>query len=208
MKFFVRVSVLLSMLLLSGCSDAWCWPFDCSSSKSSSGVVDDSTDVAAEDPYDNQIPGGSGTTSSPPADFDLSKVTWLHTDVSSWPVTSTLSISIKNGTMCLNFSGTSTWPTAKILHTNGTRYIQVNANPWVFVSQAGKWYGGTWEWMTPNGNCKPISKVEGGHIKQAPLKNWEPRSGDKLYFMVSSIARGANLNNYKARTNVVEVAWP
>ena len=135
--------------------------------------------------------------SGTPTEFDLSKVTWLHTDVSSWPVTSTLSISIKNGTMCLNFSGTSTWPTAKILHTNGTRYIQVNANPWVFVNQAGKWYGGTWEWMTPNGNCKPISKIEGGHIKQAPLTNWEPRSGDKLYFMVSSIARGANLNNYK-----------
>ena len=203
MKFFVRASALLSMLLLSGCSDVWCWPFDCSSSKSSSGVVDDSTNGTDEDPYDNQIGGGSGTS-----EFDLSKVTWLHTDVSSWPVTSTLSISIKNGTMCLNFSGTSTWPTAKILHTNGTRYIQVNANPWVFVSQAGKWYGGTWEWMKPNGNCKPIRKIEGGHIKQAPLKNWEPRSGDKLYFMVSSIARGANLNNYKARTNVVEVTWP
>ena len=199
MKFVVRASVLLSMLLLSGCSDGWCWPFDCSSSKSSSGVVDDNSDDSDSD---------DTTTDPNPTEFNLNKVTWLHTDVSSWPVTSTLSISIKNGTMCLNFSGTSTWPTAKILHTNGTRYIQVNANPWVFVSQAGKWYGGTWEWMTPNGNCKPISKIEGGHIKQAPLTNWEPRSGDKLYFMVSSIARGANLNNYKARTNVVEVTWP
>ena len=199
MKFFVRASVLLLMLLLSGCSDVWCWPFDCSSSKSSSGVVDDNSDDSDSD---------DTTTDPNPTEFNLDKVTWLHTNVSSWPVTSTLSISIKNGTMCLNFSGTSTWPTAKILHTDGTRYIQVNANPWVFVSQAGKWYGGTWEWMTPNGNCKPISKVEGGHIKQAPLKNWEPRSGDKLYFMVSSIARGANLNNYKARTNVVEVTWP
>ena len=199
MKFVVRASVLLSMLLLSGCSDGWCWPFDCSSSKSSSGVVDDNSDDSDSD---------DTTTDPNPTEFNLNKVTWLHTDVSSWPVTSTLSISIKNGTMCLNFSGTSTWPTAKILHTNGTRYIQVNANPWVFVNQAGKWYGGTWEWMTPNGNCKPISKIEGGHIKQAPLTNWEPRSGDKLYFMVSSIARGANLNNYKARTNVVEVTWP
>ena len=199
MKFVVRASVLLSMLLLSGCSDGWCWPFDCSSSKSSSGVVDDNSDDSDSD---------DTTTDPNPTEFNLNKVTWLHTNVSSWPVTSTLSISIKNGTMCLNFSGTSTWPTAKILHTNGTRYIQVNANPWVFVNQAGKWYGGTWEWMTPNGNCKPISKIEGGHIKQAPLTNWEPRSGDKLYFMVSSIARGANLNNYKARTNVVEVTWP
>jgi hypothetical protein len=26
--------------------------------------------------------------------------------------------------------------------------------------------------------------------------------------MVSSIARGANLNNYQARTNAVSVTWP
>ena len=72
MKFFVRASALLSMLLLSGCSDVWCWPFDCSSSKSSSGVVDDSAnvaadvaaDVAAENPFDNQIGGAYGTTAS------------------------------------------------------------------------------------------------------------------------------------------------
>ena len=64
MKFFVRASILLSMLLLSGCSDGWCWPFDCSSSKSSSGVVDDSANVAAENPFDNQIGGAFGTTAS------------------------------------------------------------------------------------------------------------------------------------------------
>jgi hypothetical protein len=58
-KIFVRASVLLAILLLSGCSDGWCWPFECSSSKSSSGVVDDSTNVAP----DNQI-GGGATTSS------------------------------------------------------------------------------------------------------------------------------------------------
>jgi hypothetical protein len=66
-KFFVRASILLSMLLLSGCSDGWCWPFECSSSKSSSGVVDDSAgsaNVAAENPFDNQIGGAFGTTAS------------------------------------------------------------------------------------------------------------------------------------------------
>ena len=51
--------------------------------------------------------------------------------------------------------------------------------------------------------------VEGGHIKQPGLANWEgPVSGETYYFMVSSIARGANLNNYQARTNVVSVVWP
>jgi hypothetical protein len=186
-KFFVRASVLLSMLLLSGCSDVWCWPFDCSSSKSSSGVVDDNTDGA---------------------EFDLSKVTWLHTDVSSWPVTHNLTVDIGGGVICMNFGGTTAWPSAQIDHTSGAYKINVNANPWVFVYQNDQWYGGTWEWMTPNGNCKNITSVEGGHIKQPPLVGWDPTPGETLYFMVSSIARGANLNNYQARTNVVKVIWP
>ncbi len=221
MVIMLRLGVLLAVVLsLSGCSDMWCWPFECSSSKSSSGVADTSTttttstsDTTATSTSDTTATSTSDTTTttstdSSPSEFDLSKVTWLHTDVSSWPVTSTLTVSISNGTMCLNFSGTSTWPTAQILHTNGTHNINVNANPWVFVSVGGKWYGGTWEWMTPNGNCKPLSKIEGGHIKRAPLTDWNPKTGDTLYFMVSSLARGANLNNYHGRTNVVKVTWP
>jgi len=38
MKHIARLTLLMSILLLSGCSDFWCWPFDCSSSNSSSGV--------------------------------------------------------------------------------------------------------------------------------------------------------------------------
>ena len=197
MKILARIGVLLAITLpLSGCSDGWCWPFECSSSNSSSGVVDDDT-----------------TTTIPPDDsndsFDLSKVTWLHTDVSKWPVTHNLKVNISAGTICMEWGGTSTWPTATIRHTDGTRDIKVNANPWVFVWRNGRWYGGTWEWMTPNGNCKPMRVVEGGHIKRPGLADWEgPVSGQTYYFMVSSIARGANLSNYKARTNVVSVVWP
>jgi len=197
MKILARIGVLLAIALpLSGCSDVWCWPFECSSSNSSSGVVDDDT-----------------TTTIPPDDsndsLDLSKVTWLHTDVSEWPVTHNLKVNIGAGTICMEWGGTSTWPTATIRHTDGTRDIKVNANPWVFAWRNGRWYGGTWEWMTPNGNCKPMRVVEGGHIKQPGLADWGgPVSGQTYYFMVSSIARGANLSNYKARTNVVSVVWP
>ncbi len=47
------------------------------------------------------------------------------------------------------------------------------------------------------------------HVKHAPLNGaWKPQSGEKLYFMVSSIAYIWNMNNYEGRTNVVEVIWP
>tara|TARA_Y100001934_G_scaffold90489_2_gene112053 strand:- start:441 stop:1001 length:561 start_codon:yes stop_codon:yes gene_type:complete len=186
MKILIRLSILLAIAApLSGCSDVWCWPFECGGSTSSSGAVDDS------------------------AGFDLSKVTWLHTDVSNWPVTHDLKVNIGSGSICLEFGGTTTWPTAEIPHTSGAYNIKVNANPWVFVLRNGTWYGGTWEWMVPNGTCKPIRVVEGGHIKRPGLADWGgPVSGETYYFMVSSIARGANLNNYQARTNVVRVVWP
>ena len=190
------------MLLLSGCSDLWCWPFDCSSSKSSSGVVDDSSQSEAT--TGTTAPATSGS----PNEFDLSKVTWLHINVSSWPETHKLTVDLGGGVICMNFGGTTAWPSAEIDHTSGTHKIDVNANPWVFVFKNGQWYGGTWEWMTPSGNCKPMTSVAGDHIKLPPLADWRPTSGETLYFMASSIARGANLNNYQARTDAVKVIWP
>ncbi len=211
MKILARIGVLLAIALpLSGCSDGWCWPFDCSASKSSSGVVDDSANTTSTTTTDTSTSTATTTTSSSSSAeaFDLSKVTWLHTDVSNWPVTHDLKVNIGAGLICMEFGGTTAWPSAEIDHRSGAYKIKVNANPWVFVWRNGRWYGGTWEWMVPNGTCKNLSSVEGGHIKQPGLVDWDPVSGETYYFMVSSIARGANLNNYQARTNVVSVTWP
>ena len=206
-KILFRVGVLAVIALpLSGCSDGWCWPFDCTASKSSSGVVDDSANTTTTPPSTGANP--APTTPGGSQEFALSKVTWLHTDVSNWPVTHDLKVNIGAGLICLEFGGSATWPSAEIDHRSGAYKIKVNANPWVFVYRNGRWYGGTWEWMVPNLNCKNKSSVEGGHIKQPGLIDWDPVSGETYYFMVSSIARGANLNNYKARTNVVPVVWP
>ena len=211
MKILARIGVLLAIALpLSGCSDGWCWPFDCSASKSSSGVVDDSANTTSTTTTDTSTSTATTTTSSSSSAeaFDLSKVTWLHTDVSDWPVTHDLKVNIGAGLICMEFGGTTAWPSAEIDHRSGAYKIKVNANPWVFVWRNGRWYGGTWEWMVPNGTCKNLSSVEGGHIKQPGLVDWDPVSGETYYFMVSSIARGANLNNYQARTNAVSVTWP
>ena len=123
-------------------------------------------------------------------------------------MTHDLKVNIGAGLICMEFGGTTAWPSAEIDHRSGAYKIKVNANPWVFVWRNDRWYGGTWEWMVPNGTCKNLSSVEGGHIKQPGLVDWDPVSGETYYFMVSSIARGANLNNYQARTNAVSVTWP
>ena len=225
MAIMLRLGVLLVVVLpLSGCSDMWCWPFECSSSKSSSGVADTSTttttttsDTSTTTTSDTSTTTTSDTSTTAnaidpnPSAFDLSKVHWLHPQVPvrNWPITSTLSVAFTGGRLCLNFSGTSTWPTAEIRHTSGTHNVAVNANPWVFVSHNGTWYGGIFEWLVPNGNCLPLHTVAGDHVKHAPLNGaWKPQSGEKLYFMVSSIAYIWNMNNYEGRTNVVEVIWP
>jgi hypothetical protein len=148
------------------------------------------------------------TTPGGPQEFNLNKAVYLHTNVSGWPETHKLTVEIGGGVICLNGGFTTDWPPAEIDHTSGQYTIQVNANPWVFVNRGGTWYGGTWEWFAVGNTCKPARNVEGGHIKQPPLADWTPVSGETVYMMVASISRGSNLNNYQARTDAVKVVWP
>ena len=212
MKVLIKLVALLTILAsVGGCTEDWCWPFDCSSSKSSSGVVDDSSNTTATttSTSTSTTTDTTSSTSSTPSNFDLSSVKWLHTNVSGWPVTSSLRVSISNGNICFSFADASIWPTTTIRHTSGTRDIEVNANPWVFAYESGQWIGGTFEWMTPTGTCKPTYTVAGDHVKRAPLNGtWAPSSGDTLYFMVSALARFPSITNTQARTDVVKVTWP
>ena len=149
--------------------------------------------------------------SYPPA-LDLSDVYWLHTDVSSWPETATLSsVSVDSSQICLDFDKTSEWTAVNIAEG-----VDVNANPWVFIwrpdleGEGGQWYGATWEWMRPSTTCKGSYAVAGDHIKQSPFHStsgWAPSAGETLYFMVSGLARSVERNN-EERSNLVEVVWP
>lgn len=109
-----------------------------------------------------------------------------------------MKIIFSGGNICLDFDATKSWPTAEIRHTSGKQNIKDNSNPWVFVKRQDGWVGGTWEWMVSGGTCKPMSSVAGDYIKVSPLTDWRPKSGEELYFMASSIDRGASLNKYRA----------
>ena len=211
LKTLSRSGLLLAATLaLTGCSELWCWPFDCSSSGESSSGIDDSGNTATSASAVNPVAQNNTAPITPGGnqEFDLNRAVYLHTNVSSWPETHKLTVELGAGVICLNGGFSTAWPAASIDHTSGQYKISVNANPWVFVRRGDKWYGGTWEWFAVGNTCKPARNVEGGHIKIPPLADWTPVSGETVYFMVSSIARGSNLNNYQGRTNAVKVIWP
>jgi len=137
--------------------------------------------------------------------FDLNDVTWLHSDVSGWSQTATLSsVTVSGDEICLNYNKADTWTV--------TDYgdVEVVANPWVFIWQNDQWYAGTWEWLRPGQTCKNVDSVAGSHITQDPFgehDGWVPTSGETFYFMVSGLAR-TSLRNVEERSNVVQVVWP
>jgi len=137
--------------------------------------------------------------------LDLDDVTWLHTDVSGWDVTSTIaSVSVDSSNICFDYDKADEWP---IFDYNGTDVV---GNPWIFIWHDDQWYGATWEWLRPEQTCKARTSVAGDHIKQSPFdesSGWTPTSGETYYLMVSGLARDSN-RNVQERTEPVAFVWP
>ena len=154
--------------------------------------------------------GGAPPQSSGELPEVLSGVTWLHTDVSGWPVTTTLSVSFQGGTICLDYDKKDVWPSVAIPRSSGDGDVDVVANPWVFLEYGGQWYGATWEWLAVGSTCKNLSSVAGDHIKQFHVipEDWRPASGERLFFMVSALARFSDISNVQERSQFVEIVWP
>ena len=156
------------------------------------------------DPTSQPTPGPTPVPTSPsdpsaqvPANF--AGVIWLHTNVSSWAVTSPLSVSFPNSSQIrLDYDKADVWP------GNGEG---LNGNPWIFVYQDNQWYAATWEWLRVGQTVKNKSSVAGDHIKKAPLQDFHPVSGTLYGFMVSGLARDSQ-RNVLERTPVVMVRWP
>jgi len=139
---------------------------------------------------------------SPP---DLSTVTWLHTNVSGWSETATLSSVTASGSdICMSYDKAGTWPIEVVYDTD------VVGNAWVFIYWEERWYAGTFEWLRPDQTCKAMSSVAGHHIKQSPFdeaSGWEPTSGETYYFMISGLARSSD-RNVEERTGLMPFVWP
>lgn len=135
--------------------------------------------------------------------IDLSKVNWLHADASTWKVTSQLTgVSIGKDSITLDHSKAGKWP---VYNFNGTA---VEGNPWVFVNRGGTWYAATYEWLRPGQTEKGVTGADiGKNIKVEPLASWQPQPGERVGFMVSTIARNGDRTSNE-RTNVVMATWP
>ena len=139
------------------------------------------------------VPAPSGA--AVPADF--AGVTWLHADVSRWAETARLEVWVADGYLHLEYDKARVWPSRDGL----------NANPWIFVFQDGRWYAATFEWLRGGQTSKPVHVVAGDHIKKPPLQSFHPRSGEVYGFMVSGLARDET-RNVQERSEVVMLRWP
>jgi hypothetical protein len=144
--------------------------------------------------------GGGGGGSD---DLDLGAVTWLHTNISGWRVTSTVTnVTVSGSSICIRHTKAGAWP---IVTVGGT---PLEGNPWVIANIGGKWYAGTYEWLRPGQVCKGITAGNiGPHIKRSPMTSWRPRSGETVYFGVSTGARFGG-GHGDQRSNFVKVTWP
>lgn len=157
------------------------------------------------DPTDN--PSSTNTTSTSSSTttsgtavaadaIDPSTIHYLSANVSSWPVTSSLKVSL-GSTVTLAYDKANVWPAVD----------GVNANPWIIVNVNGKWTAATFEWFRKGQTSKPSSVVAGDHIKKSPLNNFRPVSGETYGWMVTSLARDAK-RTVNERTNIVLATWP
>ncbi len=195
-KFFIFTLVIC--ILTAGCES-----LDVDTSALDEETSEVSTDDTSSTDSETTDSESSDTTTSAYSDepIDLSTVEWLHSDVSGWSRTASLSVTISSSTITLDYDKASDWPGVDV---NGT---SLNANPWIFVYQGGVWYAATFEWLRPGQTSKPTYTVAGDHIKVSPLDNFSPVSGTQYGFMVSGLAR-TSTRNVEERSNVVMATWP
>jgi len=137
----------------------------------------------------------TGSSSSP---IDLSKVVWLHPDVSSWPETRKLNaVTFGDGLINYHFDAPDPWR-----NVNG-----VNGNVWVFINLNGTWHAVTHEYMRQGYTTRGMNTVEPGHFKSGTLANYRPSSGTEYGWMVSGLIRGGD-RNVQERSNIVMANWP
>ena len=152
----------------------------------------------------------SGDGGSANDELDVGQIRWLHTNVSNWAVTSTVTGVTFPGSssgMCIFHTKAGRWP---VYNDNGNLG---EGNPWVFAKIGGQWYGATFEWLRPGQECKTGvtragSASIGAHTKSPPMTTWVPQSGELVGFAMSTRARDNQRSTSNERSNIVLVRWP
>lgn len=138
-------------------------------------------------------------------EIDLSAVTFLHTDIREWPITSKLTdVELpergKRGVRCKHTKA-GKWPVSE-----GAEGVL-----WILAQIGGRWYAATCEWLRPGQTFKPTLDAEniGAHTKVEPLASWTPQPGEIVGLMVSTTGgREKKRHTVPERSQVVRVIWP
>ena len=140
-----------------------------------------------------------------PSEFPEGLV-WLDINISDWPVTTTLDARIEGNNLVLDNDKATTWPEFAEARGGGA----INAMAWVLVEVDGTWYAVTWEFLRTGQHVKRAEWLRGtdGHIHRAPLSTWEPVSGERYGFMVSTGTGRAGGRTLDERSNVSWMVWP
>jgi len=140
---------------------------------------------------------------------DFSDVTWIDPDISSFPVTSTISANVNGSTLAIQDTKRSVWP-ARFHTVLGNNCC--NRSLWIFIKRNGRWYATTFEFMRFGQINKAAEAVNGGQIKRPPFLDsnfvWHPAEGEVYGFMTSGMSRfDLNNLNVRERSNISLYRW-
>lgn len=125
-------------------------------------------------------------------------IRWLHTDVSSWAITSQITrVAWGRENLTVDHTMAGRWPV-----TDG-----IEGNPWIIAQVNGQWYAATYEWLRSGQVTKGITAENiGPHTKRPPLEAWRPVPGEQVGFLVSTPARDGQ-RTANERSNIVKASW-
>ena len=168
--------------------------------------------------------GGSGGSGNQLSGGRTSNIVWLHTDVSSWNITSQISnVEIKeDGQVCIHHSKSGEWEAKSIADPNSdtdpSTSDSVEGHAWIMVPIRDSYYAAIYDYMIAGDPCHALDtgsianlynsdKSLGKRTDKEPLKSWEARGGDTIYFMVSGLTID-NRSNVQERSNLIKITLP
>ena len=168
--------------------------------------------------------GSSGSGGGSGGGGPVSNITWLHTDVSSWNVTSQITkVEVEqSGQVCIEHSKSGEWEAKSIAdpnaNTDPSPSDSVEGQAWIIVPIQGAYYAGIYDYMIAGQACHTLDagsianlynsdKSFGKRVDKEPLKSWEAQGGDTIYFMVSTLTTD-NISNGQERSNLIKITLP
>ena len=155
--------------------------------------VIENTDLVSDPPIVVDLPPAVVATDNDA--FDLSKVTWLGLNVSTWAISTYLNVTIDNKFIHLDYNGEHWFPVANL-----------SGNLWAIVNHNNKWYAFTIEWLRHDQKQKLKGCMNYEHAKRNELKDWKIKAGDEVYIFVSGLCRDKK-RNVQERSNIVPLIW-